>query len=205
VTRMTRRLLACAIVGLIPVLAGCEAGLNAPTVDFHPAAFGAYATSGGVTVSNAFVLGPAVNQSLSAGSDASMFLSITSSGGDQLEQITTSAAASVTLSGSPVGIPAGSSVNLTGPSPRIVLRDLSAPLSGGQDITVTLYFATAGQVQVQVPVQPHAYAYSTYDQPPPAPAPNATGTASTTVALSGTHHKKHHAVPTASPTPSVTP
>jgi copper(I)-binding protein len=201
VTRMTRRLLACAIVGLIPALAGCEAGLNSPTFDFHPAAYGAYATAGDVTVNNAFVLGSAPNQSLSAGSDASVFLSINSSGGgDQLEQVTSTEAASVQLSDGPVDIPAGGSVNLTGPSPRIVLHDLSVSVSGGQDISLTLYFATAGQVQIQLPVQPQADAYATYDQPPP-PAPSPTATA----AADATHHKKHHATPTASPTPSVTP
>jgi copper(I)-binding protein len=213
---MTRRLLAGAIVALIPALAGCEAGQNAPALNFHPAANGAYQTQGGVTINNAFVLGPAMGQSLSAGSDAGLFLSMYSSSGDQLDSVSApGSAASVTLTDGPVNLPASSSVNLTGPGPEIVLHDLSKSLSGGQDITLKLNFANSGQATVQVPVVPHAYAYSTYDQPP-APAPSPTQTASTTAT---THHKKKHhasatataspgatttALPTATPTPSAT-
>ena len=40
VTRWNRRLLFGAIAVLVPALAGCEAGLNAPTLDFHPARAG---------------------------------------------------------------------------------------------------------------------------------------------------------------------
>ena len=47
-TRWTRRLLVGAIAILVPALAGCEAGLNAPTLEYHPAAFGGYATHNGV-------------------------------------------------------------------------------------------------------------------------------------------------------------
>ena len=36
-TRWNRRLLFGALAVLVPVLAGCEAGFNAPTLTFHPA------------------------------------------------------------------------------------------------------------------------------------------------------------------------
>jgi copper(I)-binding protein len=229
VTRMTRRLLAGAIVVLIPALAGCEAGANAPTSEFHPAAYGAYHTptagAGGITISNAFILGAPVNQSLPAGGDASLFVSFYSTSGDQLEKISVSNAKSVQITGGSVNLPVGSSVNLTGPNPEIVLTDLSAPLASGGDVSVTFDFANAGPISLQVPVQPQAYAYSTYAQPPsPAPSPTATATATATSTATGTatasptttasttavHHKKEHhasakATSTPSPTPSVTP
>ena len=226
-TRMTRRLLAGAIVVLIPALAGCEAGANAPTSEFHPAAYGAYHTPSagdGVTISNAFILGAPLNQSLPASGDASLFVSFYSTSGDQLQKVTASGAQSVTIPGGSVDLPVGSSVNLTGPNPEIVLTGLSAPLASGGDVPVTFDFANAGPITLQVPVQPQAYAYATYAQPPaPAPSPTATATATatatstatasptTTASTTAVHHKKkkHHAsakaTSTPSPTPSVTP
>ena len=61
-TRWNRRLLLGAIAVLVPILAGCEAGANAPTVEFHQASFGNSETVGGVTIDDAFVLGPAPGQ-----------------------------------------------------------------------------------------------------------------------------------------------
>jgi copper(I)-binding protein len=207
-TRMTRRLLAGAIVALIPALAGCEAGLDAPTLQFHPAANGGYQTAGDVTINNAFVLGAGLNQSLPAGSDAGVFLAIYSQNGDHLESVSApGVAASVKLENGPVDVAAGSSVNLTGPTPEIVLTDLSAPLAGGQTITLDLDFATAGAFAIQVPIQPQAYAYATYNQPPtptPTPTASSTGTVSpsATATTSKTHHKRAHAGASATPTPS---
>jgi copper(I)-binding protein len=180
VTRMTRRLMAGAIVALIPVLAGCEAGLNAPTSNFHPAANGAYHTQGDVTINNAFVLGGPLNQSLPAGSDAGLFLAIYSTGGDQLQSVSAPGyAASVKLVDGPVNIPASTSVNLFSPSPEIVLTDLSKALPAGGTIDLTLTFAKAGQIPIDVPVQPQAFSYATYDQPAsPAPSPTPTASAS---------------------------
>jgi copper(I)-binding protein len=210
VTRMTRRLLAGAIVVLIPALAGCEAGLNAPTSQFHPAANGGYQTQGDVTINNAFVLGAPLNQTLPAGSDAGVFLAMYSTGGDQLTSISAPGyAASVTLANGPVTLQADSSVNLTGPSPEIVLNDLSQPLTGGQDITLNLDFTNVGEVTVSVPVQAQADAYATYAQPAsPSPSPAASSTASatasptTTASTTATRHKHSHASATASPSPT---
>ena len=53
-SKVLRRFLIGALALLIPVLAGCEAGNNAPTLEFHPAAAGAYGTAGAVTVDNAW-------------------------------------------------------------------------------------------------------------------------------------------------------
>jgi len=213
VSRSNKFRLAGAIAILIPVLAGCEAGLNAPTLEYHQAAFGAYATptsssGAGITVSNAFVLGPPVNQQLPAGSNAGVFLSLSSNSpnGDQLTKVTADGAASVTIQGGQVKLPANQSVNLTGPAPRIVLNDLSAPLGGGSTITLQLTFANAAPVDITVPIEPQAYAYATYDQPAvPAPTPSdtATGTGATPSAGTTAVHKHHaHGSASATPTPS---
>jgi copper(I)-binding protein len=203
VTRLTRRMLAGAIAVLIPALAGCEAGLNAPTLEFHPAAGGAYQTAGDVTVSNAFVLGPALGQTLPAGGRAGVFLSMYSTSSDELKSVS-SPAGSVNLSGGPVSLSADNSVNLTGPAPRIVLTDLSAPLTGGQTITLTLNFTTAGTIQLTVPVEPHAYAYATYAQPPkPSPSPTASATKAKKTKIKAKTKATPSATATATPTPSA--
>ena len=49
-SKVLRRFLIGALALLIPVLAGCEAGNNAPTLEFHPAAAGAYGTAVSTTM-----------------------------------------------------------------------------------------------------------------------------------------------------------
>jgi copper(I)-binding protein len=216
VSRSNKFRLAGAIAILIPVLAGCEAGLNAPTLQYHPAALGAYpdpSPTGNVdvTLNNLFVLGPALNQQLQAGSNAGLFLTMVATGsGDELTGAKTSAAASVKIEGGQINLAPNSPVNLTGPAPRIVLTDLTAPLSGGTTISLTLTFANAGQITYTVPVQPQAFAYATYDQPPvPAPTPTDTATATAspgaTASAGTTAVHKHHAHGSASATPTPTP
>jgi hypothetical protein len=214
VTRMSRRLLAGAIVVLIPALAGCEAGLNAPTANFHPAANGAYQTTGPVMINNAFVLGAPMGQSLPAGGNASVFLALYSPNGDQLTSISASDAQSVTVTGGTVNIPASTSVNLTGPTPEVVLTGLKEPLTAGGTVEMTFTFASARAVNLAVPIVPQANAYATFAQPSTAaPTPTDTATAAATIAASGSAsastkaiRRKHaHPSATASPTPSVTP
>jgi copper(I)-binding protein len=154
------------------------------------------------------VLGPPVNQQLPAGSNAGVFLSLSSNSpnGDQLTKVTADGAASATIQGGTVDLPANQSVNLTGPAPRIVLKNLTAPLSGGSTITLQLTFANAAPVDITVPIEPQAYAYATYDQPAvPAPTPSdtATGTATSSAGTTAVH--KHHAHASASATPTPSP
>ncbi|MBV9094246.1 MAG: copper chaperone PCu(A)C [Streptosporangiaceae bacterium] len=172
VTRWTRRLLFAAVAVLAPALAGCEAGFNAPTQEYHPAAFGNYASPSHLSIQNAFVLGPAPGAVLPAGGQAGAFLALYAADGDRLESVTApGAAASVRLVGGPVTLAPQTLVTLTGPAPRIVLTGLTRPLTGGQSIALVLDFANAGAVALQVPVMPHAYEYATYSPPrlPPAP------------------------------------
>jgi copper(I)-binding protein len=170
VTRWTRRLLVGAIALLVPALAGCEAGFNAPTLQFHPAANGFATVFGGVTVDNAFVLGPALGSSLPVGGQAGVFLSLAAQSSDRLVSASAPGfASSVQLINGPVTLNPGTLVDLSGPTPQIVLNGLTSPLSGGQTIELTLDFATAGAVTLPVPVEPAAYDYTTYSPPTPAP------------------------------------
>ena len=177
-----RRLLAGAIVLLVPALAGCEAGLNAPTLEFHPAAAGATTVANGISINNVFVLGPPSGSTLPAGSSASLFLGLYDNGdhGDALVSASSRAARSVTITGGAVSLPPQTSVNLTGPEPKVVLSGLTAPLQGGANVEVTLKFQHAGPVTLEVPVQPQSFYYSTYSPAaPPAPAATPTPTSTT--------------------------
>ncbi|MGH3193190.1 MAG: hypothetical protein ACRDPY_09970, partial [Streptosporangiaceae bacterium] len=167
-TRWTRRLLFGAVAVLVPALAGCEAGLNAPTQDFHPAALGQSGVFGDVTVDDAFVLGPALGGQLPVGGQAGVFLALYATGNDQLQSVKApGTAASVRLIGGPVNLAPDSLVQLNRQVPKIVLTNLTTALSGGTTITLQLTFQNAGEVNLQVPVEPDAYGYATYSPPPP--------------------------------------
>jgi copper(I)-binding protein len=171
VTRWTRCLLLGAIALLVPALAGCEAGLNAPTLEFHQASAGATTTVGGVTIDDAFVLGPTPGSVLPAGGRASVFLSLFAQNGDRLLSATApGAASSVHLANGPVTLPAQTLVDLSGPQPHVVLTGLTNPLSGGETIQLELVFANEGVVPLAVPVEQAVYDYATYS-PPPTPTP----------------------------------
>ncbi|HYX61257.1 MAG TPA: hypothetical protein VE888_19870 [Streptosporangiaceae bacterium] len=183
--RWKRRMLLGALAVLVPALAGCEAGYNAPTLEYHPAAFGAYAMKNGVSISNAFVLGPPLNGPAVAGGRAGVFLSITAQDGDKLVSASAPGTASaVQIAGGSVRVPAAAPVNLTGPVPQMVLAGLANPLQGGDLVKLNLTFAEAGTIAMTVPVEPKAYEYATYS-PPPSPSPTAKPKPSSTVARPG--------------------
>lgn len=175
-----RSLLAGAVAMLVvPALAGCEAGFNAPTLSFHNAGGGTYwptpgttdtAAASGIRISNAFVLAAPSDSSLPAGSQAGLFLGLFNAGdnSDQLVKVTTSAATSVSISGNSVTLPPNGAANLTGPQPEIVLNGLTQSLAGGQDISVTFDFSNAGEITLPVPVEPQSFSYSDLSQPPSA-------------------------------------
>jgi hypothetical protein len=195
VTRWTRRLLVGAIALLVPALAGCEAGLNAPTLEFHQASDGVSTTVNGINLDNVFVLGPPLNSTLPVGGQAGVFLSLYSQNGDRLESASApGTASSVQLLSGPITLNPYSLVNLSGPAPEIVLTGLTTPLSGGETITLQLTFANAGPVTLTVPVQPAAYIFATYSPPPP-PLPTASPSPTT----------KHKHKAKASASPSATP
>src|SRR5438876_8021863 len=130
-------MLIAAVVLLVPALAGCEAGLNAPTLEFHPASNGAHDVVNDITISNAFVLGPQSGGTLPAGGSASFFVGLYNGGqGDDalLSVSAPTAAKTATIDGGSVSLPVNASANLTGPEPKVILSGLTRPLSGGQAI-----------------------------------------------------------------------
>jgi copper(I)-binding protein len=192
VTHWNRRLLLGAIALLVPVLAGCEAGLNAPTLEFHPASNGVSVVQNDIRIDNAFVL---ASSSQVAGGRAGAFLAIEAQNGDRLVAVSApGTASSVQLTGGPVDLPAQTLVNLGGPVPQVVLTGLASPLSGGETIQMNFTFAEAGVISLSVPVEPNAYEYATYS-PPPIPTPTVRPAAKAT--------KK--AAASASASPSATP
>lgn len=177
-TRWSRRMLFGALAVLVPALAGCEAGFDAPTLQYHPAAFGGYATHNGIAIDNAFVLASTTGVAVPR---AGVFFSVTSQDGDRLVSINAPGTAPlVRIAGGAVNLPPQVPANLTGPVPTVVLTGLSSPLAAGSTITMNFNFARAGTVTMQVPVEPHAGEYATFSPPPalPTPAPAKSPTAS---------------------------
>lgn len=195
-----RRLLVLAVAAL--ALTACEAGTNSPTQDYHPPTAGSDKTSGDISLVNVFVLGAPIGQTVPAGGSASVFLALYNSAplkqdGDTLQSITAPGVAkSVTLSGGTISLASQQTVLLTGPTPKIILNDLSRPLAGGSTVLLVLHFQKAGRVQITVPVMPRAQYYSTL-LPPPSPSPSASAKASAS--------PKATASPSASASPSVSP
>jgi hypothetical protein len=196
--RALRRACAVAAVALIPVLAGCEAGSNAPVLQWHPPTNGASATikagGGEIAIRNAFVLGAPVNATLPAGSSAGLFVGLVNTGPrDRLIKVSApSAATSVTLPTGGVLLEQDTSALLTGPEPKVILTGLTRSLPGGTYVKVLLTFLRAGTVSLDVPVLPRSDSYATFSLAPavsPTPSVSAQG--------------KHHGQASATPTPSV--
>jgi copper(I)-binding protein len=177
-----RVVLAAAVAAaLIPVMAGCEAGNNAPTLSFHYPTDAAGTAVGPLSIRNVFVLGAPIGRNLAAGQSASVFLSLITTGApDKLVSITTGAATAVTLPGSGIPVVIGHPVYYSGPQPRVVLDHLTRPLRSGSDVRLTLTFQQAGPVVLDVPVMPRALQYATLAPPPVAARPAAAATPAAT-------------------------
>ena len=206
-TRWNRRLLLGAIAVLLPALAGCEAGLNAPTLEFHAASSGVSTMQNGITVDNVFVLGAPLGSALPPGGRAGVFLALEAENGDRLVAVSAPGTASaVKLTGGSINLPAQTLVDLGGPVPQMVLTGLANPLSGGETVQLSLTFAEAGVITLSVPVEPRAYDYATYSPPPiPRPTPSAkpkahaSGSASASASASGSASASASASPSATP------
>jgi hypothetical protein len=185
---LPRRLVVLAVAALVPVLAGCEAGTNAPTQDFHYPTDTAGMVVGQMSILNVFVLGAPLGSSLGRGQNASLFLNLVNQGpSDRLISISAPGIAkSVTLPPGGVSVPSGKpNFSLSGPHAAAYLTDLLKGLRSGPDITLVLDFQKLGPVTLQVPVMPRATHFTTYG---PAPKP--------------THSPKPGASATPSPSPS---
>lgn len=191
-----RRLLVLAIAALIPALAGCEAGSNAPTQEWHQPTDGTGTVHNDIAIRNVFVLGAAIGSTIKAGGSAGVFLALINNGpADKLVKISAPGTAkSVTLPGGSVSLASQKAVLLTGPAPKVVLEGLIRPLTGGSSVRLVLTFQNASSVSMGVPVMPRAQYYSTFSPPSPTPSP--------TPSTKG-KHKSATATPSASPSPSA--
>jgi copper(I)-binding protein len=189
---LPRRLVLGAAAVLIPLLAGCEAGNEAPTIQFHPPTDAATAMAGAISIRNVFVLGAPLGSQLRKGEAAGLFLAIVNNGApDRLLAITTANAASVSLPSGGVPVLYRHPVFLSGPKPQIVLTDLTRSISSGTTIKLKLKFQKAGLVTLEAPVVPRAAHYATYSPPQTSAV---TGTPATTPTP-----------PATSPTPTTSP
>lgn len=163
---------AVAAAALGPALAACDAGAGAQTSRPYQPTDGASTVLQDIAIRNAFVLGPAPNQTLPAGGSAGMFLGLANNGApDRLLQVAApGTASSVKLPQGAVTLPMHQPVLLTGPVPRVVLEKLTRPLGAGQTIPMVLYFQNAGTLTLNVPVVPRSAYYTTLS-PPASPAP----------------------------------
>jgi copper(I)-binding protein len=184
-----RRLVVLAIAALIPALAGCEAGFNAPTQQWHQPTDGTAAVHNNISIANAFVLGAPLGEKIPVGDSAAVFLALTNVGSsDALVSVTAPGTArSVMLPGGSVPLASQQSVRLTGPAPEVILQDLTRPLTGGSTVRLVMVFENAGAFTLVLPVMPQAQYYSTFS-PPPSPSPSPTPS-------------KAGATPSASPSP----
>ena len=170
-----RGLAVVAAAGLIPAIAGCEAGADAPTQQWHQPTPGASAiVNHTLRINNMFVLGPAPGFSLPRGASAGVFLALTNDGlPDRLISINAPAAAtSVRVPVGGISLGHMQSMFLTGPSPRVLLVRLTRTLNGGQYVRVNMNFQNAGHVSLLVPVMPRAAFYATFSPAPVVMHPN---------------------------------
>lgn len=181
---LARRLVlaAAGAAALIPVLASCQAGNNAPTLQFHPPTDSATENVGTIAIRNVFVLGAPLGRDIPAGASASVFLALVNTGvSDTLVSISArGTAASVMLPADGIPVVAGHPVYYAGPFPRVVLRDLVRPLRSGTTVRLQLVFAKEGPVTMDVPVFPRSAEYATFAPPVIPASPAATARAGTT-------------------------
>jgi copper(I)-binding protein len=171
---MPRRLLILAAAALIPAVAGCEAGTNAPMLQFHYPTVGSGTVAAGIAIRNVFVLGGPGTSNLPRGGSASLFLALVNDGSpDQLLSIQApGTATAVTVTGGTIRLATNAHALLTGPRPAAVLTGLTRVLRSGTSIRLVLDFAKAGSVSLQVPVLAQANEFATFS--PPAPSPSVT-------------------------------
>lgn len=193
-TARPRSLLVLAIAALIAVLAGCEAGTNAPTQEWHNPTDGAGIVHDNISIRDVFVLGAPLGSALPPGESAGLYFAVINNGSpDKLLSITAPGTAkSVSLPGGTVSLASQQAVFLTGPTPKVILENLTRPLSGGGSVTLVMNFQNAASVTLDVPILPQAGFYSTYSAAPtPTPTPTATPATG--------KHGKHKASATPSP------
>lgn len=177
---------AAAALFAAPVLTGCAVGADANTNKPYAAneaavliADGAYGTKG-ITIPQAFVLGPDAGAQLAKGASAPVYLHLlnTNAAADSLQAVAAEGIGTVKLA-APIALERDKAVNTGKPEPQILIEGLTEALDGGESVQLHLQFANAGLVSIRVPVITRSREYK--DLPPapgatPAPVPTATPT-----------------------------
>jgi copper(I)-binding protein len=198
---LSRRAMIVVAAALIPILAGCEAGNDAPTLRFHQPTDGAGTEFGDISIRNVFVLGAPLGSSLAAGQSTGLFFALVNNNDHSDTLLRVSApgtAASVSLPGGSVLLAPDQAALLTGPQPTAVLDGLTRTVTGGSFIPVTMTFQNAGTVTLSVPVMPRAQYFATFGTPAPTPTPTPTATV-----RHGRHHHRQRTTPAPSPSPGA--
>jgi hypothetical protein len=184
-----RDLVVVAAVGLVPAIAGCEAGNNAPTQQWHQPTPGASAiVDNTLRINNMFVLGPTPGFTLPRGASAGVFFALANDGApDRLLSIRAPGGAiSVLVPAGGITLGREQTLFFTGPSPRVVLEHLTRTLNGGQWVRLNLQFQNAGFVSMKVPVMPRTESYGTFSPAPLLLRPRPTLTPAAPVSASPT-------------------
>lgn len=161
-----------AAAALIPAVAGCEAGNNAPTLQFHPPTVGTgVLIQGTMNIRNVFVLGGAGRGNVPAGGSAGLFFALVNNGSpDRLLSVRApGTATAVTIQGGTIRVGTNGSALLTGPAPEAVLTGLTRPLRSGSVVTIVMNFQKLGAVTLRVPVVAQTQEFSTFSPPPASP------------------------------------
>jgi hypothetical protein len=128
-------------------------------------------------------------------------------GGNQADKLVSvsapGTAASVQVAGGSIALPGQQSVYLTGPAPKVTLKQLTHSVAAGQTINVVFTFANAGVVTLEVPVEPQSGYYATFSPPATVTSPTASAKAKAHPTTSAT--PKATAQPGVSATPTPTP
>jgi hypothetical protein len=197
-----RRLLIVAAAALIPALAGCEAGNNAPDLDWHYPTEGVGTVVQGISIRNVFVLGAPNSNPLPAGQSAGLFLALVNNGpaADRLLSVQAPGlATSVTFPAGGVALPVNGVKLFTGPVPQVVLTDLTRTITGGTVVTIVLNFQKAGRVSLRVPVISNSTSYATFS-PAPTPTPSTSPAKTTSPKPSGSSSASSTPTPSTSTT-----
>ncbi len=181
---MLRSVLVVAAAALIPAVAGCEAGNDAPDLQFHPPTVGTgVLVQGTMNIRNVFVLGGAGRGNVPAGGSAGLFFAVVNDGSpDRLLSVQApGTATAVTVRGGTIALGSNAAALLTGPAPDAVLTGLTRPLRSGSVVTIVMTFQKLGTVTLRVPVVAQTQEFSTFSPPAladreaPAAPPGAVG------------------------------
>jgi hypothetical protein len=135
-------------------VSGCAAGMYSQTADQVAAIDGANGTVGDIAILNAR-LAPTVRDDYPAGSNARLLLYVSniSLTADSLESVTTSAAASVRITGDATLPPQKLSDFASETGTEVIVTGFIQDQPYGVSIPMTFSFANAGSIDLNIPIQ----------------------------------------------------